>query len=38
MYQQIYPVFHISLLEPCHLQEEEVHKPPTIPITDDEEL
>ena len=33
-YRRIHPVFHVSLLEPCYMQEGESRRPPPIPVED----
>lgn len=36
-YQQLHPVFHVSLLEPCHIREGETRRPPAIPLETEDE-
>ena len=36
-YQQLHPIFHVSLLEPCHIHKEEVRRPPAIPLETEDE-
>ena len=36
-YQQLHPIFHVSLLEPCHIREGEVRRPPAIPLETEDE-